>query len=288
MKKISYGLIALFAAASSGCSGNKSSVCSGADVNEAFSAAGKADSLMYEIIRQETANPPFKADKKWIELNNAFEGIKKSLDEKALAIDAAKAKCVSMPNEFGKPNVGVSLLTMGEYFAASITRNALAEMGPDERRKIYTNVCNGDFSDFSEGSELNHYKFAEYTLPNRYRYWFYNVKKLTEDLARIESDLAQSEQRIQDYEANFFENAYKKVVFSIKDAALDASNESETSYSCSANLYAEIPGWNPSFRTVNYEVKITSDDNRRIQIKKDEAYSLMVFAKENKDDFIYD
>lgn len=272
MKKSSYGWIVLFAAVSSGCSENKSSVCSGADVNEAFTAAGKADSLMYEIIRQETASPPFKADKKWIELNNAFEGVKKALDEKSLAIDAAKAKCVSMPNEFGEQN-SVSLFTMGEALAAKFTREALARMAPDERRKIYTNVCNGDFSDFSAGSELNYYKFAEYTLPNRYRYWFYDVQKLTEQRIKLESSLSESEARIRDYEANFFENAYKKVVFSIKDAALDASNESETSYSCSANLYAEIPGWNPSFRTVNYEVKITSDDNRRVQLKKDEFYN---------------
>lgn len=288
MKKTSYGWIVLFAAVSSGCSENKSAVCSGADVNEAFTAAGKADSLMYEIIRQETANPPFKADKKWTELNNAFEGVKKALDEKALAIDAAKAKCVSMPNEFGKPNVGVSLLTMGEYFAASITRNTLAEMVPEERRKIYSNLCNGDFSDFSEGSELNHYKFAEYTMPNRYSYWFYNIKKLTEERGKIEDRIFESEARIRDYEANFFENAYKKVVFSIKDAALDIANESETSYSCSANLYAEIPGWNPSFRTVNYEVKITSDDNRRIQIKKDGAYSSIMLTKADSEEIIYD
>ena len=255
-----------------GCSENKSSVCSGADVNEAFTAAGKADSLMYEIVRRETANPPFKADKKWIELNNALEGVKKALDEKTLAIDAAKAKCVSMPNEFGEQK-SFSLFTMGEALAAKFTREALARMAPDERRKIYTNVCNGDFSDFSAGSKLNYYKVAEYTLPNRYRYWFYDVQKLTEDRAKLENSLSESEARIRDYEANFYENAYKKVVFSIKDAALDASNESETSYSCSANLYAEIPGWNPSFRTVNYEVKITSDDNRRVQLKKDELYS---------------
>lgn len=272
MKKTSYGWIALLAAVSSGCSENKSSVCSGADVNEAFSAAGKADSLMYEIIRQETANPPFKADKKWIELNNAFEGVNKALDEKSLAIDAAKAKCVSMPNEFGEQK-SVSLFTMGEALAATFTREALAQMTPEERRKIYTNVCNGDFSDFSAGSELNQYKFAEYTLPNRYRYWFYDVQKLTEDRTELEGRLSESEARIREYEANFFENAYKKVVFSIKDAALDVANESETSYSCSANLYAEIPGWNPSFRTVNYEVKITSDDNRRVQLKKDEFYN---------------
>lgn len=272
MKKALYVWISLSAAVISGCSENKSSVCSGTDVDEAFSIAAKADSLMYDIIRQETPNPPFKTDPRWLEMNQALEGVTKTLDDNAQKIEMAKAECISMPDEYGKVESAVSLLTMGEMMAATITRSVLEQTDPSERREIYTRVCNGEFTDFQGSDELNYYTYAQYTMPNRYQYWYNNVKKLDDERVRLNSAVVESSERLEQYEYNFFETAYKTVKMSIRDAALDSANDTKTSFSCSANLYAEIAGWNSSFRILKYDLKITSDGLRRVQVTKDDTY----------------
>jgi hypothetical protein len=272
----SHGWIAISFVLCAGCSQNKSAVCVGNDVESAFTAAAKADSLMYEIIRHETPTPPFKTDPKWQELNTASEGLKRTLDENSMALDAAKAKCVSMPDEFGHSNAEVNLLTIGEAFTSTISKASIKNLNPAERRKIYTNICNGNFSDLSTGGALNDYKLNEFTFPNRYRFWYFKIKPLEDINISIDNRLIESEGRLRSYEVQYYENDFNKISFSIRDASLDMSNDTGTSYSCSANLYANIKGWNSSFRTVNYDVKITSDGNRRIQINKNDEYKLMI------------
>lgn len=244
-----------------GCSGSKSNICAGSEVESEILASAKSDGLLYDIIYSETNPKPYANDTKWKELAEKVKINSSKAAELTNKYEILYNKCLAIEEK---------------GFFAELAKSPMADK--NHVAQIYSDICNGDFSKMDDSRGFNKETVASFSAPLKYEFWKNNIINLKNQISDAQLAVENSNNDLGAFESSFFENAFNRVNYSLGEIALDQKNESETNFSCSANIYGEVEGWKKVHRLINYSVKITSDNEKRVDIIKDESYIKLIPA----------
>jgi hypothetical protein len=249
-----------------GC-GNKSSVCSTDEVFENLSDLSKSNMLMFDQIRSETVEPPYRNDKAWIDLSKSLANLKTKLEANDAKLESEKATCSALPAETANSN---GLGFAGAY-AFTYVVIGFAALSPAKKNSLYKNLCSGDLSGLHQDPEWSA-KFFNALMPNRYRAWYEKVRPLTVEAETLTKLISDKEIALSEYENRYYENSFKSVKYNFSESSLDSQNDSETNYTCSSKISSDLKGWKIIDGSINYVVKITDSGKSKIEIIQDASF----------------
>lgn len=242
-----------------GCSDSKSNICAGSEVESEILATAKSDGLLYDKIFAETNPKPYANDGKWKELSEKVRISNSKFADLTSKSESLYKKCLSLEEK---------------GFFAELAKSPMADK--NNVSQAYSDICNGDFSKMDDTRGFSKEYVASFVAPRKYEFWKNNIVNVRNQISEEQLTLENLNNELGLFESNYFDNAYNNVIYSIGEIALENNNDSETNFSCSANVYAEVKGWKKIKGLVNYHVKITADDEKRIDIVKDDSYTRLI------------
>lgn len=248
-----FALVASLAIALSNCSGSKSTLCRGKDVDQAVTEMARQDQRLLEAMRAATDTPPYLNDSRLKELIDDLRQSRELIASSTAVVEENVVKCQA---------INADVTTSRERAILEV----FMTLTPDAEKRLL-NACSGDFSVWTDDPVGGEKMFA-LQYPTRYRFWHEHIYEPVREIEVLRQRVYALDSMVRDLNDEYALKAYSLARMTIQSASLEFSNESETVHSCSAILSVEDDGWAPVQENIRYQIKITDDGGRRVVLSE--------------------